>query len=133
MEFRSGLAMEEIVKRTLVGPMHIDANTKRRRLVCKVWRKMQTRYPYNNEATLQVTFTSSLEEYTTMKENMTAFLQEDSVKAYLAAQPANVPRYSFNVGKLWSPFGIHHRRGFAKTTTILYQDLSRRCDLTTFC
>lgn len=86
MEIQSSGAMGEIVKRTLVGPA-IDANRNRRKPIAKVWRKMKSRHPYINEATLQTTFTSCLRDYTIMKENMTAFLQEDSVKACLAAQP----------------------------------------------
>ena len=107
MESREPRAMEDIVMNALVGPADGFNKNNHQRLLCTVWRKMKSRHPYNDEGTLQATIDLCLEEYTTMKESMTSFLQDDSVKAYLAAPPSNIPEWRVTrpraVKAFWCP------------------------------
>ena len=85
---------------------------KRRDLARKVWRKVKKGRCYLTEQSFTETLKRCRREFTTMANNMSFFLERQSVKDYIAADPAPSWRTSrkYSVESLWNPFTSRFRR-----------------------
>ena len=86
---------------------------KRRDLARKVWRKVKKGRCYLTEQSFTETLKRCRREFTTMANNMSFFLERQSVKDYIAAGPAvswrGVSRKNA-VESLWNPYTSRFRR-----------------------
>ena len=85
---------------------------KRRDLARKVWRKVKKGRSYLTEQSFTETLKRCRREFTTMANNMSFFLERQSVKDYVAADPTPSWRISRKnaVESLWDPYTSRFRR-----------------------